>query len=163
MTKYTIDAARCEFIETNFFQWSFRKPDDFRPDKDLFLRLSHPSELHYLASIYNWDDGALVLEWVLESDLCTRSTANLLFWRSAPDWYLRCDIDDESSCPEFNRDGFKVIRRVMAKYKTGDFANYQIAFNPKDEIESVDEQNPKWSYPSGVYDIIEGVEVVVQR
>jgi hypothetical protein len=61
------------------FQWSFLQPDGYLPDKALFNQLAHPAELYYLASIYNWDDGATVLGWVLDSALCTRSTANLLF------------------------------------------------------------------------------------
>jgi len=68
MPNYIVNIARRLFIEQHFFQWSFDKPDDFLPDRKRFLQLTHPAELHYMANIYNWDDGATVLEWLLGSD-----------------------------------------------------------------------------------------------
>ncbi len=162
MSTYVLERAKCEFIETHFFQWSLSKPTGFLPDWSRFLELTHPAELFYLASIYNWDDGEVVLEWVLESDLCTRSTANLLFWRAAPDWYLRCDIEDETTCPGFNLAGFKVIRKIMQKYRDESFSPFSIQFGPKGEIETICEKTPRWTFPPGVYDIIEGVEVLME-
>ena len=156
---FVVDKAKRDFIRAHFFEWSFGQPDGFTPDRALFATLTHPAELHYLASIYNWDDGELVLGWILDSELCTRATANLLFWRAAPDWYLRCDIDDESTCPSYNLDGFKVLQKVLRKYEEGSFPPCAISFDPKDELETICEQNPRWVYPLGVYDLIEGVDV----
>src|ERR1700761_8698510 len=59
--RYVVSHARQEFIRTHFFQWSFGQPESYVPDKALFLSLAHPADLHYLANIYNWDDGELVL------------------------------------------------------------------------------------------------------
>jgi hypothetical protein len=158
--RYVVNRPRREFILTHFFEWSFGQSESFVPDKALFLTLAHPAELHFLANIYNWDDGELVLNWILESDLCTRATANLLFWRAAPDWYLRCDLGDESTCPNYNLAGFRVLRKVLEKYRDNSFSAYAIRLDPKDEIEEVCETNPKWDFPPGVYDVIDGVEVV---
>ena len=160
MPKHIVSAETCHFIHKYFFEWSSNKPDNHLPDKKRFLALQHPAELHYLAHIYNWDDGSTVLEWLLDSEHCTRSTANLLFWRAAPDWYLRCDLDDENSCPSFNLDGFKIIRKVVQKYEDNSFSKYQIGFNPESEIETISEKNPKWSFPSGVYDVIDGIDIM---
>lgn len=157
--RYLIPKSRASFITTNFFQFSFDKPDDFLPSKDLFLQLTHPAELHYLAAIYNWDDGHTVLEWILDSPLCTRSTANLLFWRSAPDYYLKCDLGDESTCESYNFAGYAVVRKVVQKYQTNSFSDYQIAFDPSEEIEEIMTENPRWNIPEGVYDRIDGVEI----
>ena len=157
---YVVSQARREFIRAHFFEWSFGQPESYVPDRALFLTLAHPAELHYLASIYNWDDGDLVLDWILESELCTRATANLLFWRAAPDWYLRCDLDNESTCPSYNLAGFRVLRKVLQKYQANSFSAYAIKFDPKGEIEEVCEKNPMWDFPPGVYDVIEGIDVV---
>jgi Domain of unknown function (DUF4274) len=159
MQKYIVSSKRCRFIEDHFFEWSFGKSDDCRPDQLIFNQLNHPAELHYLASIYNWDDGETVLLWILDSQLCTRSTANFLFWRAAPDWYLRCDINDLESCPEFNRAGLVVLKKIVEKYNNNSFSPYQIYFDPAGEIEPIMEKNPKWSFPDGVYDVIDGVSI----
>ncbi len=160
MSTYVLKRARCEFIEKHFFQWSFGQPTEFLPDRAIFQELTHPAELFYLAGIYNWDDGETVLEWVLESELCTRSTANLLFWRAAPDWYLRCDLEDDTTCPSYNLAGYRVLRAVVQKYKDNSFSAYAIRFDPKGEIETICEKNPKWAFPPGVYDLIDGVEIL---
>jgi hypothetical protein len=157
---YVVSPARAEFIRAHFFEWSSGRAEDYVPDRALFLTLAHPAELHYLASIYNWDDGELVLGWVLESELCTRATANLIFWRAAPDWYLRCDLEDESTCPAYNLAGFRVLRRVLQKYRANSFSAYPIRFDPKNEIEEVCEKKPLWTFPPGVYDVIDGVDVI---
>jgi hypothetical protein len=161
MQTYILSKSKCDFIRQNFFQWSFERPADHIADQNLFKKLTHPAELHYLAKIYNWDDGASVLLWVLDSDLCTRSTANFLFWRAAPDWYLRCDINDLDSCPDYNRDGFMVIQKIVQKYKANSFSDFNIKFDPSGELESIMEKNPKWSFPPGVYDVIQGIEITL--
>ena len=159
MPSYTIPKKRIEFIRKHFFQWSFGGSP---PSKDDFLKLDHPADLHYLAYIYNWDDGSLALEWMLDSPLCTRSTANLVFWRSAPDDHLQYalnDFDVKDDAFDYYRDGIKVLSKIVDKYSKNDFSTYQIEFDPTTEIEKITEKNPKWTFPSGVYDKIKGVEI----
>jgi hypothetical protein len=55
-----------------------------------------------------------------------------------------------------------VLRKVVEKYALCSFSEYQIAFNPKDEIEVCVEKNPRWSFPTGVYDEIHGIDVVFE-
>ena len=165
MESFKINKNRTKFIKSNFFQFSFN-PDsneDIEPDRKKFEQLRNPAELHYLAYIYNWDDGVTVLEWILDSPLCTRSTANLLFWRAAPDYYLEFDINDENSCPSYNRAGFHVIQKVLEKYKNNSFSKSQIKFDPESVIEEIINDNKKWEIPSGVYDKISGVEILVEE
>ncbi len=162
MATYTISKLRQSFIETHFLEWSLNKPGDFIPDKSLFENLCHPAELHYLAYIYNWDDGSLVLEWILESKLCTKSTANFLFWRAGPDYYLKCDLDDFNTCDSYNLDGFRVIRNVMEKYRLNNFSEYEIEFDPAGEIESILTKEPRWEIPEDMYSFIPGVNVELE-
>jgi hypothetical protein len=163
MPSYTISKKRIDYIREHFFQWAFRNPEGFLPSKDDFLKLDHPADLHYLAYIYNWDDGTLVLEWMLDSPLCTRSTANLVFWRSAPDDHLQYALNDLETCNEYYRNGIKVLSKIVDKYSRNDFSTYQIEFDPTNEIEKVTEKNPKWTFPSGVYDKIKGVEILCEE
>ena len=157
--RYAIPSKQIDFIIEHFFQFSFGHPEGFLPNKEDFLKLTHPADLHYLAMIYNWDDGHTVLEWILDSPLCTRSTANLLFWRSAPDYYLKCDLEDDNSCESCNYGGYAVIKKVIQKYQTNSFSQYQIEFDPSGELEDMNSENPKWKVPAGVYDKIEGIQI----
>jgi len=159
---YLFSRNRVSYITKHFFQWSFDKPDDFLPEKTLFEKLDHPADLHYLASIYNWDDDPVVLEWILESPLCTRSTANLIFWRAAPDYYLRYSLDDPTACPDGDKRVLSILRKIVAKYAAGQFSAFQIKFDPADEMETIMTAQPKWSFPAGVYDRIEGAELLMK-
>jgi hypothetical protein len=155
---YIIEGKQKGLIRKNFFQWSLRKPDNYVPDKKLFNQLTHPAELHYLADIYNWDDGVLVLKWILDSALCSRSTANLLFWRSAPDYYLQFDLSGDE-CPSHNMTGFFVIKKILEKYENNNFCDVKIQFSPTKEIEKILTKEQKWKIPSGMYDKIRGIKV----
>jgi len=159
---YLFSQNRVNYITQHFFQWSLDKPDGFLPEKALFEKLDHPADLHYLASIYNWDDDPVVLEWVLESPLCTRSTANLIFWRAAPDYYLRYSLDDSIDCPDWDKGVLSILRKIVAKYSCGQFSAFQIKFDPSDEMETIMTAQPKWSFPAGVYDQIGGAELLVK-
>lgn len=160
MSKYIIQKTRVSFIQEHFFEWSFGKPKSFQPNRDAFSNLDHPADLHFLAYIYNWDDGSMVLEWLLDSLLCTRSTANLLFWRAAPDWYLKYSLNDIEACPSHARDGLIVLQKIVNKYHANAFSDFQIEFDPTSEIERITTKDPKWTFPPGVYDKIKGVRVV---
>jgi hypothetical protein len=161
MSAYTISKDRASFVEEHFFQWSFDDdmPDDAGPDKSLFLQLDHPAELHYLAAIYNWDDGPIVLDWILDSPLCSRATANLIFWRSAPDYYLRYDLNDLDSCPGHDREVLSLLSNFVRRYAGGSFHEIDIDFDPEAETEEITTQEPKWEFPAGVYDRIHGLKI----
>lgn len=89
MPQYVIHKDRATFIHNNFFEFSFNEEsnDEIEPDRQKFEQLVHPAELHYLASIYNWDDGNTVPLWIVESPLCSKATAILVFWLTTPDYY----------------------------------------------------------------------------
>lgn len=76
-------------IRFHFFQPSFRSGDGERlPDKTVFDALSS-EELHYLASIHNWDDDPTVLYWIIKSPKCDMGTAIMIFWLAEPDCYFK--------------------------------------------------------------------------
>lgn len=160
MPAYTLSKSQTLFVDEHFFEWSFDLiSDDAIPDKSLFLQLNHPAELHYLASIYNWDDSPIVLDWVLDSPLCSRATANLIFWRSAPDYYLRYDLNDLDSCPIRDREVLSLLNNFVRRYASGSFHEIDIDFDPEAEIEEITTPEPKWEFPAGVYDRIHGLKI----
>ena len=162
MTRFKIPHARRVFLDEHFFQWSFGKPAGFLPGREAFASISHPAELHYVAFTYNWDDGPDVLLWILNSPLCSRSTANLLFWRSLPSYFEESDFSDPLTCPEYCEPGFAVIRQVLLMYQSAQFSDMEIEFDPRAELEPVRRINPTWTVPEGVFDSISGVAVEVE-
>jgi hypothetical protein len=161
MENFLVTKLHQQFIKEHFFEWSF-KGADASPSKALFEELDHPVLLHFLADIYNWDDGSIILEWILDSPLCSRSTANLLFWRASPDFYLSYDIYNLESCPDYNRDPFRVLSKIVEKYNSGQFSDINIELDPSTEIEEISETNPKWTFPKGTYDHIHGINMIVE-
>lgn len=59
----------------------------------------------------------------------------------------------------YNRAGYRVIRKILEKYEKNSFSKLQIAYDPKDELEEIRNDNPKWQIPTGVYDKISGTVV----
>ena len=159
MSAYIISKDRASFVEKHFFEWSFNLPEDSLPDKELFLKLTHPAELHLLAYIYNWDDGPVVLEWILDSPLCTKATANLIFWRSAPDYYLRFDLEGDPKARPSEAAVLSLLRKIVRRHENNSFHELEIDFDPTEELEDIDTEEPKWTIPGAVYDRIHGVEI----
>lgn len=159
MNSYLITKERSDFIHEKFFEWSFDKPEDYLPSKKDFDKMTHPAELHLLAYIYNWDDDSVVLEWILDSPLCSRSTANLIFWKSLPSYFEESDFNDPTTCPRYCENGFSLIPKVLKRYEANDFSPIDIEFDPDEEIEEVDVSSGKWTVPPGVYDVIRGLTV----
>jgi hypothetical protein len=162
VSTYFISPKMQGFIESNFFEWSFEESDNFLPSKDDFLKITHPAELHFLAYIYNWDDDAIVLKWILESPLCSRATANLIFWRCLPSYFEQADFCDPTTCQNYCEAGFLLIPLVLSRYKEANFSSSDITFDPSSEKEPVSVKSGKWEVPAGVYDVINGIDIEVQ-
>lgn len=43
--------------------------------------LTQPDELHYLASVVNWDIHMPILEWIVKQAICSEATALMIFGR----------------------------------------------------------------------------------
>ena len=163
MATHTIAKQRADFIQDHFFEWSFGRDDELEPDSAAFSKLDHPGDLHFLAAIYNWDDGPKVLEWILESPLCSRSTANLIFWKSLPSYFEDSDFNDPSTCPSYCEAGFALVPKVLKRYEADDFSPIEIEFDPIDEIEELDVATGSWTVPPGVYDVIDGITIAFEE
>jgi hypothetical protein len=143
---YIIGPSKTRFIKDNLFEVSFRGDSEAKPKREHFDKLTTSRELHYLASIYNWDDGTEVLEWVINSPLCDKGTALLIFWRSEPDFYTRFDNEEEA---EYERDVYRLVKNIIRNIETNYYKRSRIRFNAKDPPYDTDyvDKRAKWEIP----------------
>ena len=161
---YNLSKEQINYIEENFFEFSFGKEDlNYLPNKEVFDKLTHPAELFYLAWIYNWDDGKEIMKWVVESPLCSEATAKLIFWRCAPDYYRRYNIEGDKEADENldDAEALTLLKLIMDRQTKMDYHPISIAFDPADEVESLTQKNAKWDVPPSMFTKTEGLELHV--
>lgn len=159
---YVVSRQRAVFLESNFFEFNFREQE---PDRTLFDTITDSAELHYLAHIYNWDDGAEVLTWIIDSNHCDQGTAALVFWRSQPDYYTAFSNETEA---EWAADVYTLLRRIVYNWESGFYKQKQIAYDPESDPgapRNLDERNPieKWAIPAYLKNSTPGKEVFVEE
>ena len=145
---HTISQQRADFLEEHFVEFSF---EERTPNKSLFDTITSPPELHYLAHIYNWDDGAEVLSWIINSPYCDRGTAALVFWRSQPEYYTQ--ITDESET-DWATEVYLLLRRIIQNWESGFYARATISYDPRDDAgapRDINERNPEEKWPIPAY------------
>lgn len=68
-----------KLIIENFIEYSFDNGgDNLMPDFEVFKKLNSTDQ-YFLAENYNWDDGVEVLSWIINSPICDKGTAILIF------------------------------------------------------------------------------------
>jgi hypothetical protein len=145
-----ISWIRKAIINFNFFQFSFRSEDgEELPDKTIFDELSS-EELHYLASIYNWDDGPTVLNWIVESPKCDLGTAIMIFWLAEPDYYFKYPIAPIEEIDLIDLEVWQLLQLILEKIRKERFFMAEQEFSP---IEAGYEANPMeakgiWTLPA---------------
>lgn len=90
-----------------------------------FTTLSHvgvrgnvtPETLHRFADAYNWDEDLTRLEFVLRNPNCAEQTANLIYWRANPTWYLQYASDEE--VPKEEQKPLRLIRLIEEMVEEG--------------------------------------------
>ena len=90
-----------------------------------FTTLSHfgvygnvtPETLHRFADAYNWDEDLTRLEFILRNPNCAEQTANLIYWRASPTWYLQYASDEE--VPKDEQKVLALIRMIEAMVEEG--------------------------------------------
>ena len=151
---HSISKQRADFLEENFFEFSFRERE---PDRVLFDTIGDPNELHYLVHIYNWDDGPEVLRWIINSEYCDRGTAAMIFWRSQPDFYTEYTQESEI---DFEDGVLTLLQNIMRNWERGFYQREQIAYNCSEDAgaEKIYADNPrrKWQIPAYVIEPTKG-------
>ena len=146
---------REKFIKENFFELSFK---DEKPNFEKFKTLNS-TELHFLAEIYNWDDGIELLNWIIESEKCDKGTASMIFWRSVPDYYLE---KNENDIQDYEKDIFNLINKVIQKFKSNNFNKSSIKYDPNEDFdfESYKNELTKWNLPSNLTISTKGIKPI---
>lgn len=148
---------RVKIIENHFFEFSFgSEDDDVIPDKEVFNNLSS-AEQYYLASIYNWDDGVTVMQWIVESDVCDKGTATRIFWMAEPDYFFDYDAN---TIDEYEKDVFNLLQLILERFKRKDFKSSKFRFIPENEGYQTNWETAKgiWELPE---DLIRGNKGIV--
>jgi hypothetical protein len=154
----TITKERAQLLINNFFEFSF---NDREPDRKLFDLITNPLELHFIADRYNWDDGAEVLSWIINSRICDKATAKLIFWRSQPDFYTAFLNEQEA---DYEADTYLLLRNIIDNFEKGFYKSEGIAYDPRKDPgapSNIDYRNPKekWTIPEYLKTPNEGIEI----
>lgn len=100
------------------------------PDIDInkLSVLTQPDELHYLASVVNWDVHVPILTWIAKYPACSEATALMIFWQANPndfttyDWNATQIKDDKTI--------FQLIKTIITNYTSGFYLKTDIHYNP---------------------------------
>jgi len=78
-----------------------------------------PETLHRFAETRNWDDDntTIRLEFILRNPNCAEQTANLIYWRGNPTWYLQYASDEE--VPKEEQKPLRLIRLIEEMVEEG--------------------------------------------
>lgn len=143
--KYKVSEKRAKFLDENFFEFSFNEKT---PDKSIFDAITEAVELHYIADKFNWDDGPEVLNWIVNSPICDKGTAKLIFWRAQPDHYTRFADPKEA---DHDADVYELLRDIIDNFENNFYKSERIFYDPRQDsaISDVDYINPntKWTIP----------------
>jgi len=145
-------------IKKNFIEFSFdgdfENDEETIPDFDKFKSLNS-AEQYFLADNYNWDDGAIVLKWIVESQKCDKGTACMIFWRAEPDYYFGFTAD---TIDEYEKDVWELLQKIVERFKADDFSQSKFGFIPTKEGYKTDWQTELdiWELPTELKDGING-------
>jgi hypothetical protein len=103
------------------------------PNKEIFSKLTTSQELHYIAENYNWDNGIGVLEWIINSKLCSEATALMIFWQAQPYDYIKYNYNAKK-IKYADMDVFNLIKKIMENYKNGYYKKTPIKYNPEADM-----------------------------
>ena len=158
-----IPSDRVELIREHFFEFSFKDDESDEnpiPDFEIFKSLS-AGEQYLLASEYNWDDGVIVLDWIIDSPKCDMGTAIMIFWMAEPDYYFDYTID---SVDEWAKDVWELLQKIITKMRNEEFVESKFEFNPSKNGYQTKWESAKgiWTLPSVLIEGTIGVKPVAE-
>lgn len=130
-------------IQDKFFEFSF---NDKEPKPEDYKLLDSSSAMHYLASIYNWDDGTEVLDWIISNPKCDKGTVVMIFWRAEPADYTIYQNEIEA---DYNAEVFLLLKKIIGNFETGFYKKEQIHYDPTQDGHNIEhiENDAKWKIP----------------
>lgn len=112
--------------------------------------LTQPDELHYLASVVNWDIHIPILDWVVKQPICSEATALMIFWRAQPQDFTVYKWNEVKI--KENIAVFHLIKTIIINYKNGFYLKTDIHYNPAND------QNDVSVIPDFIYKDVKGEE-----
>lgn len=169
MATFLIPESRKQFLLDNFVEYSFEQDEygnDLEADKLLFDSIISPEEIFFLAQHCNWDDGATIPQWIINSPLCTKAAALTIFWQSAPYEYMEYAFGTTITkwkSVEIDREQtniLNILHTLIAKFKATEFHRLSIKFDFSIWGGKLVVDDPLWTPPKEFFNSIAGVEVI---
>ncbi|MDV3752135.1 DUF4274 domain-containing protein [Elizabethkingia anophelis] len=98
-------------------------------DESIFRELKTTEELHYLATHHNWDNGVKVLQWIVESPICSEATALELFWLAQPQDFQQCELNITLQ-DEYLNEVFTLLKTILKNYPDSFYQKTSRRFDP---------------------------------
>lgn len=110
------------------------------PNRRDFAKLKSSEALHSLAGHFNWDGGVRVMHWVVESKLCDKATAMMIYWLANPGHFYS---DRYSSHQDLATDEtFQLIKKIEENVRRGFYKKENIFYDPQStHIGQVEREN----------------------
>lgn len=145
-------------IKKNFIEFSF--DDDIENDEETIpdfkkFQTLNSAEQYYLADNYNWDDGTIVLDWIIDSPKCDKGTACMIFWRAEPDYYYNYTAE---TIEDYQADVWHLLQKIVERFKKDDFKSSKFKFIPANEGYKTDWKIKLdvWKFPTELNNGIKG-------
>ncbi|CDN76285.1 DUF4274 domain-containing protein [Elizabethkingia anophelis] len=114
-----------DFINTHFHEGIQQS----ELDESIFRALKTSEELHYLTTHHNWDNGVKVLQWIVESPICSEAIALELFWLAQPQDFQQCKLDITLQ-DEYLNEVFTLLKTILKNYPDNFYKKTSSQFDP---------------------------------
>ena len=82
--------------------------------------LGGPRLWYRVAKEWNWDNGTWALEWIVSQESCTRATAQAVFWKCEPEWFLPTSGKTElEKSIKSNKETFNLANLILRNWIAG--------------------------------------------
>jgi len=145
-------------IKKNFIEFSFNEDEnndvEIIPDFEKFKTLNS-AEQYFLADNYNWDDGTIVLNWIVDSVKCDKGTASLIFWKAEPDFYFNYTSE---TIEDYEKPVWDLLQKIVRKFKENGFKKSKLKFDPIAEGYKTDWETELdiWEIPTELKTVTKG-------
>ncbi len=135
-----------EILSDDTINWLQETFFERQVSREEFEELTKAEELHQVVDNYNWDEGPELLQWIIESPLCDKGTALLIFWRANPVYHTQYSEDPKN----WNSGGYQLVQAVLKKWQENGFSQGIIAYDPEKDYaaETDEEERGAWSIPA---------------
>lgn len=94
-----------------------------------YLAERGPELWHAVADDWNWDNGLWILEWIIRQPDCERATAQLIFWRAEPEWFLPFGgKEDWESRVNNSRELYELVKVIVDRWNSGSYTRSILEF-----------------------------------